>query len=57
VFHVSLLRKAELDPTKVLPQVPIDIQEGLIVEVQLVRILNHNVKELRNKKVHLVKIL
>jgi hypothetical protein len=57
VFHVSLLRKAELDPTKVLPQVPIDIQEGLIVEVQLVRILNHNVKELRNKKVDLVKIL
>jgi len=40
VFDVSLLRKAELDPTKVLPKIPIEIHEDLTVEIQLVKIVD-----------------
>lgn len=57
VFNVLLLQKAKLDLTRILLQVPIEIREDLTMEVQLVRILDRNVKELRNKKVLLVKIL
>jgi hypothetical protein len=27
LFHVSMLRKAEIDPTWVLPQIPIEVNE------------------------------
>lgn len=57
VFDVSLLWKAELDPTKVLPKIPIEIHEDLTVEIQLVKIVDWSVKELRNKKIPLVKVM
>jgi hypothetical protein len=41
----------------VLLQVPKEIQEDLIIKVWPVRILDRNVKELRNKKVLLMKVL
>jgi hypothetical protein len=41
----------------VLLQVPKEIQEDLIIKVWPVRILDRNVKELRNKKVLLMKAL
>lgn len=34
VFHVSLLRKAEVDPSRVLPQVPLEIDEDLTLKVK-----------------------
>jgi hypothetical protein len=29
VFHVSFLRKADVDPLRVLPQVPVEVKEDL----------------------------
>jgi len=57
VFHVSMLRKAEIDPTRVLPQIPIEVNEELTMEVKPVRILDQIKKVLRNKKIPLVKVL
>ena len=57
VFHVSMLRKANLDPTRILPQIPMEVREDLTIEVQPVQIMDRSIKELRNKKVPLVKVL
>jgi hypothetical protein len=51
VFHVSLLRKANVDPSRVLPQVPVEVKEDLTLEVRPIKILDWGEKELRNKKV------
>jgi hypothetical protein len=40
VFHVSLLRKAKIDPSRVLPQVPIKIKGYLTMEAKPVKILD-----------------
>ena len=52
-----MLRKAEIDPAQVLPQVPIKIEKDLTLEVKPVKILDQSEKELRNKKIYLVKVL
>jgi hypothetical protein len=52
-----MLRKAEIDPAQVLPQVPIKIEKDLTLEVKPVKILDRSEKELRNKKIYLVKVL
>jgi hypothetical protein len=57
VFHVSLLRKAEIDPKRLFPQIPVEVKEDLTLEVKPVKILDRSEKELRNTKVALVKIL
>jgi hypothetical protein len=57
VFYMSLLRKAMVDPTQVLLQVPIEIQEHLIMEIKPIRIVNRTERELRNKEILLVKVL
>jgi hypothetical protein len=57
VFHVYMLRKAEIDPAQVLTQVPIEIEEDLTIDVKPVKILDRSGKELRNKKIPLVKVL
>jgi hypothetical protein len=57
VFHVSMLRKANLDPTRILPQISMEVREDLTMEVQPVRIMDRSIKELRNKRVPLVKVL
>ena len=51
VFHVSLLQKAEMDPSRVLPPVPIEVREDLTLETRSVKIMDHSEKTLRNKKV------
>jgi len=33
VFHVSMLRKADLDPTRIFPQISMEVQEDLTMEV------------------------
>ena len=55
VFHVSLLRKADVDPARILPQV--EVQEDLTLELRPIRILDQEVKELRSKKIPIVRIL
>ena len=57
VFHISLLRKAKIDPSRVLPQVPIKVKEDLTMQVKPVKILDQDVKVLRNKRVPLVRVL
>ena len=57
VFHVSMLRKAEVDPSRVLPQVPLEIAEDLTLEVKPVKVLDYSEKELMNKKILMIKVL
>jgi len=57
VFHVSLLRKADVDPSRVLPQVPVEVKEALTLEVRSIKILDWGEKELRNKKVPIIRVL
>jgi len=57
MFHVSLLRKANVDLTWILPQVPIEIKKDLMLELRPTRILDQGVKELQNKRIPIVRIL
>lgn len=57
VFHVSQLRKYIADPSHVIQLEPVQIQEDLSNEEQLVQILDNKEKFLRNKTVNLLKIL
>jgi len=57
VFHVSLLRKAKIDPSRVLPHIPMKIKGDLTMEAKPVKILDRDVKVLRNKRVPLVRVL
>ncbi|KAG8499058.1 hypothetical protein CXB51_005458 [Gossypium anomalum] len=57
VFHVSMLRRYRSDPSHVIPLSEIDIQSDMTYEEKLIRILAHKVKELRNKKISLVKVM
>nr|XP_027081094.1 uncharacterized protein LOC113703812 [Coffea arabica] len=57
VFHVFMLRKYYPDPGHVLQLEGIEVDETLTYEEGPVKILERDVKELRNKKIPLVKIL
>jgi hypothetical protein len=56
IHNMSLLWKVELDPSKILPHVLIEIYEDLTINMKLLKILDHIVKELRNKKVVWVRV-
>ncbi|KAG8485773.1 hypothetical protein CXB51_019177 [Gossypium anomalum] len=55
VFHVSMLQRYRSDPSHVIIPSEIEIQSDLTDEEELIRILAHEIKELRNKKILLVK--
>ena len=57
VFHVSQLRKYVHDPSHVLAHEPLLIEESLVYEERPIRILDTRVKELRNSRIPLVKVL
>ena len=57
VFHVSMLRKYIPDPSHVLTEQPVEIQENLTYEEEPVQILDHREQVLRNKTIPLVKVL
>ncbi|PON52320.1 hypothetical protein PanWU01x14_210310, partial [Parasponia andersonii] len=57
VFHVSMLRKYVSDPSHVLSQEPLELDPKLNYEEHPVQILDRTEKELRNKKIPLVKVL
>ncbi|KAL9400793.1 hypothetical protein Peur_004642 [Populus x canadensis] len=40
VFHVFLLRKANIDHVRVLPQVPVEVKEDVTLKVKPIRILD-----------------
>ena len=57
VFHVSMLRKYRSDPSHVVSSETIELRLDMTYEEETVEILAREVKELRNKKIPLVKVL
>ncbi|XP_060211808.1 uncharacterized protein LOC132639374 [Lycium barbarum] len=57
VFHVSMLRRYRSDPSHVLPAKTIEVSPDLTYEEEPIQTLAHETKELRNKKIPLVKVL
>ena len=57
VFHVSMLRRYRLDPSHVVSNEVVELRQDLTYEEEPVEILTREVKELRNKRIPLVKVL
>ncbi|XP_071912325.1 uncharacterized protein [Coffea arabica] len=57
VFHVSMLKKYHIDPSHILQPEDIEIDETLTYEEKPIKFLDRKVKELRNKRIPLVKVL
>ncbi|KAA3487674.1 DNA/RNA polymerases superfamily protein [Gossypium australe] len=57
VFHVSMLRKYRSDPSHVIAPSEIEIRSDMTYEEKSIRILAREVKELRNKRIPLEKLL
>ena len=57
VFHVPMLRRYRSDPSHVVSSETIELRPDLTNEEESVEIVAHKVKELRNKKISLVKVL
>ena len=57
VFYVSLLRMVEVDPSQVLPPIPIEVREDLTLETRPIKIIDWGEKILRNKRIPLVRVL
>lgn len=56
VFHVSMLRKCVKNLTLIVQPLEIEINDDITYVVRPVRILNRDVKQLRNKSVNLVNV-
>ena len=57
VFHVSMLRRYRSDPSHVISPTEVEIQPATTYSEESVKILARETKELRNKKINLVKVL
>ena len=57
IFHVSMLRRCVPDPSHILSYEPLQVKENLSYEEVPVQILDHKEQVLRNKTIHLVKVL
>ena len=57
LFHVSMLRRYLSDPSHVVSTETIELRPDLTYEEEPVEMLAREVKELRNKKILLVKVL
>ncbi|KAA3470147.1 reverse transcriptase [Gossypium australe] len=57
VFHVSMLRRYRSDSSHVIAPSGVEIQSDLSYSEEPIRILAREIKELRNKKISLVKVL
>ncbi|KAA3473812.1 DNA/RNA polymerases superfamily protein [Gossypium australe] len=57
VFHVSMLHRYTSDPSHVISPSEIEIQPDMTYNKEPIRILARDVKELRNKRIALVKVL
>ena len=57
VFHVSMLRRYRYDESHILPVQDIQLQLDFTFDEEPKAILNHEVKQLQNKQVSLVKVL
>ena len=57
VFHVFMLRRYRSNPSHVVSTETIELRPNLTYEEEPVEILARDVKELRNKKISLVKVV
>ena len=57
VFHMSMLRRYRSDTSHILPVQDIQVQENFTFDEEPIAILNREIRQLRNKKVSLVKVL
>jgi hypothetical protein len=57
VFHVSQLKKYQPDVDHVLNEEPLILQPNLSYVEKPIRILEQSIKELRNKRIPMVKVL
>ncbi|XP_075091943.1 uncharacterized protein LOC142172076 [Nicotiana tabacum] len=57
VFHVSMLRRYRSDPSHVLPIESIEVNPDLTYGEEPIQILAHELKDIRNKSIPLVKVL
>ena len=57
VFHMSMLQRYQSDPSHVVSSETIELRLDLTYEEEPIEILACKVKELRNKKISLVKVL
>jgi hypothetical protein len=57
VFHVSILRKYIRDSELKIEVDPIIIQQDLIIDAQLVRVLEFSERVMRNRTINYIKIL
>lgn len=56
IFHVSMLKPYVSDPSHVLATPPIELKQDLTYEERPARILDRQEKQLRNKRIPLVKV-
>jgi hypothetical protein len=56
VFHVSMLRRYRSDPTHVIVPTDLEVQPDLSYEEEPERILDREERQLRNKKISMVKV-
>ena len=57
VFHVSMLQRYRSDTSYILPVQDIQVQEDFTFDEKPKAILDHQIKQLRNKQIPLVKVL
>ena len=57
VFHVSILRKCLHKDDEVLAKILEDLQPNMTLKARPVRVLEKRIKELRRKKIPLIKVL
>ncbi|WMV25010.1 hypothetical protein MTR67_018395 [Solanum verrucosum] len=57
VFHISMLRRYRSDPSHVLPVESIEVNPDFTYNEEPIQIEAREVKQLRNKRIHLVKVL
>ena len=57
VFHVSMLKKCLHREDQVLAEIPADLQPNLTMEARPVRVIERKVKELRRKKIPMMRVL
>lgn len=57
VFHVSQLKKYVYDPSHIIEPESVELEEKLTYEEQPIKILDTEIRVLRNKQIPLVKVL
>lgn len=57
VFHVSMLRKYVHDPSHVVDYQPLTLEKDFTYVEEPIKILDYKEQELRNRKIHMVKML